>query len=137
MSKGVLLSIKPVFAERIFSGFKRYEFRKTIFRDTSVKKIFVYASAPISLVIGEFYIDEILRLNPEKLWHLTCDMAGISKEYFDNYFSGRDLGYAIKIGQVYRYDTPLRLGSHFSLKQAPQSFAYVNSLQITSFQPVL
>ena len=30
----ILLSIKPEFAERIFDGSKKYEFRKVIFRKT-------------------------------------------------------------------------------------------------------
>lgn len=125
MSKGVLLSIKPVFAERIFSGHKLYEFRKTIFRNRSVEKIYVYASSPISKVIGEFQIEGILKFSPEELWFHTNNGAGITKEFFDSYFKDRDFGYAIKIGSVYRYKKPLDLKSHFFLRQAPQSFAYV------------
>ena len=128
MQNNVLLSIKPIFAERIFSGQKQYEFRKAIFRDQSVKKIFVYASAPISQVIGEFYIEDILKLSPEKLWKITNKQAGISKDYFDQYFHGRSCGYAIKIGEAIRYESPLQLKTHFKLKQAPQSFAYVPNL---------
>lgn len=125
MSKGVLLSIKPIFAERIFNGHKHYEFRKTIFRNRAVEKIYVYASSPISKVIGEFHIEEILKFSPEELWNRTYKGAGITKEFFDSYFENRDFGYAIKIGGVYRYDNPLELKTHFFLRQAPQSFAYI------------
>ena len=34
----VLLSIKPEFAEKIFDGTKKYEFRKSIFKNADVKK---------------------------------------------------------------------------------------------------
>ena len=39
----VLLSIKPKFAASIFSGNKKFEFRKAIFRNARVKKVYVYA----------------------------------------------------------------------------------------------
>ena len=49
MSIDVLLSIKPVFAKAIFSGKKIYEFRKSVFKDMTIRKVYVYASAPISV----------------------------------------------------------------------------------------
>jgi predicted transcriptional regulator len=125
MSTNVLLSIKPVFAERIFNGQKRYEFRKVIFRNTNVKKIYVYASSPISKVIGEFQIDGVLKMPPDQLWQVSCAGAGITREFFDSYFLGREYGYAIKIGRVHQYNDPLELRKHFNIKQAPQSFVYV------------
>ena len=35
----VLLSIKPEFAEKIFNGTKKYEFRKSIFKNKDVDKV--------------------------------------------------------------------------------------------------
>lgn len=48
----VLMSIKPEFADKIFDGSKRYEFRRMIFKQPAVKKVVVYASAPVQMVIG-------------------------------------------------------------------------------------
>lgn len=67
----VLLSIKPEFAEKIFAGTKKYEFRKSIFKNTNVKRIVVYASYPVQMVIGEFEIEEILEARPSQLWKIT------------------------------------------------------------------
>jgi len=125
MQTSVLLSIRPQFAERIFEGVKHYEFRRVLFKDRSVKKIIVYASAPVSRVIGEFEIEDILELEKEGLWHQTKEYSGISKECFDQYFQGRQVGYAIKIRKAYLYETPLELEKSFNIKHAPQSFVYV------------
>jgi predicted transcriptional regulator len=57
METSVLLSIKPEFADKIFCGLKRYEFRKVLFKNRNVKKIVVYASAPIRKVIGVVILD--------------------------------------------------------------------------------
>ena len=125
MQTNVLLSIKPEFAERIFQGIKRYEFRKALFKNRNIDKVIVYASAPVSKVIGEFEIDDILEHEIERLWELTKKHSGIPKEYYDMYFNGRKIGYAIKIRNSKLYDEPLDLKQHFEVKVPPQSFMYV------------
>ena len=65
----VLLSIKPEFAEKIFDGTKKFEYRRTIFKNTNIKHIVVYASSPIQKVIGEFLqIGNILYEEKNNLW---------------------------------------------------------------------
>lgn len=120
----VLLSIKPEFAHEIFSGTKRYEYRKTIFRQ-KIKRVVVYASSPVSKIIGEFEIDEILHDEIETLWETTKSFSGITKDFFFSYFQSSDSGYAIKIKNYKLYDAPMDLRSVYSSKP-PQSFAYVD-----------
>ena len=67
----VLLAIKEEFASKIFEGSKRYEFRKSIFKDERVKTIVVYVSSPVKKVIGEFEIETVLKDEPENIWNLT------------------------------------------------------------------
>ena len=120
----VLLSIKPEFAERIFDGSKKYEFRKTIFKKLNVKTVVVYASSPVKRVIGEFDIDTILSDTPENLWKETHAFSGISEEFFFDYFSERSVGFAIKVKKVRRYQTPRCLRTRYKVNP-PQSFCYV------------
>ena len=56
----VLLSIKPEYAEKIFEGTKKYEFRRSVFKNRNVKTVVVYASSPVQKVIGEFDIEHII-----------------------------------------------------------------------------
>jgi predicted transcriptional regulator len=120
----VLLSIKPQFADKIFSGEKIFEFRRTIFKNQAVKKVLVYASAPVQKVIGEFEIDEIVCEDIETLWDLTGHQGGISKEYFTSYFSGKELGYAIKIKNLRKFKTAKCIRDDYNAIP-PQSFAYI------------
>lgn len=120
----VLLSIKPQFADKIFSGEKKYEFRRSIFKRSGIKKVVVYASAPISMIIGEFDIEDILVDDVMSLWAQTKEFAGITLEYFLSYFNGRDNGYAIKVKKTVRYAKPYSIESHFGVKP-PQSFLYI------------
>jgi predicted transcriptional regulator len=126
MQTSVLLSIKPEFVTRIFEGTKQFEFRRRLFANRDIKTIVVYATAPVSKVIGEFEIEDILELEIDELWEKTKEYSGIQKEYFEAYFVGLETGYAIKIGETYKYEFPLELKADFNVKNAPQSFVYVD-----------
>ena len=124
--KKVILSIKPEYAHKIFDGSKHYEFRKAIFKSPEVKKVIVYASYPISKVIGEFDIESIIHDDIESLWKLTSEFSGITEDFFNTYFSEREKGYAIKVKNPKKYKNPKILKDEFNIPP-PQSFAYVLS----------
>ncbi|HEY5124951.1 MAG TPA: ASCH domain-containing protein [Ignavibacteria bacterium] len=121
----ILLSIKPEFANKIFNGEKRFEYRRTIFKNSNIKIVVVYASSPVRKVIGEFHIEEVISDKPKKVWKLTHDYSGISKEYFEQYAEEKDMIHAIKIGITKRYRKQLSLQEDFDIKYAPQSFVYL------------
>jgi len=126
----VLLAIKPEFAEKIFNGIKKVEYRRIIFKSDKITSIVVYASSPVQKIIGEFEIDEVLIGSPEQLWDATSQEAGISKSCFDQYFADKDTGYAIRIKSVKKYRTPLCLKLDFKISHPPQSFQYLPSPEL-------
>ena len=123
--KAVLLSIKPEFVHKIFEGTKKFEFRRQIFKDVFVKKVIVYSSLPEQKVIGEFEIEIVLSDTPDEIWKLTKHHSGISKEFYDEYFRGRNKAYAIKISKTTKYRKPKSLVD-YNIRSAPQSFVYVD-----------
>lgn len=120
----VLISIKPEFASKIFDGTKKYEFRRSIFKNADIKSVVVYASSPTQKVIGEFEIERIINTDVEALWKETKEHSGITKEYFMKYFVGKEEGFAIKIKDVKRYVEPLCIKDDFQATP-PQSFMYI------------
>lgn len=122
----VLLSIKPEYVDEIFKGTKKYEYRKNIFKNKNVKKIMVYATKPLGKVVGEFSIGKVIHDTPENIWTKTYKYSGISKEFFDSYFSKKDFGFAIQIKEINLYDEAKDI-TEFNIKQAPQSFRYVEN----------
>ena len=78
----VVLSIKPEFANKIFEGTKKYEFRRAIFKNPNIKKVVVYSSSPVQKIIGEFEIDRIIIHDLETLWNKTKKYSGISEDFF-------------------------------------------------------
>lgn len=120
----VILSIKPEFANKIFNGTKKFEFRRTLFKNKEVKMVIVYASAPISKVIGEFEIDRIFYEELKLLWNQTSKFSGITEDYYLQYFNGKENGYAIEVKNPKKYKTELCIKQSFGLNP-PQSFAYL------------
>lgn len=120
----VLLSINPEYVEKIFSGIKKYEFRRNIFKNEDVDTILIYSTSPVKRIVGEFKIKNIIKDLPEKLWELAPENTGIDKKKFQEYFSNKEEGYAIGIKEVKKYKVP-KLLEDFSIKKAPQSFAYL------------
>lgn len=122
----ILLSIKPEYAERIFNGEKRYEYRKRLFKRNDINSIIVYVTKPVGKVVGEFEIAEILEDNPIDIWERTKQYSGISKRDYMKYFQDKKTGFAISIKNTTIYKQPLELKELSSaIKSAPQSFMYV------------
>src|ERR1017187_2315851 len=94
-----LLSIRPPYAEAIFRGEKRFEFRRAIFRK-EVEVVVVYITSPVSMVVGEFDVKHVISDDIAALWERTQSKAGIDSDGFFRYFAGRDVGHAIAIGNV-------------------------------------
>jgi predicted transcriptional regulator len=120
----VLLSIKPKYADKIFDGTKKYEFRKVIFKNSNIRTVVVYSSSPVQQVIGEFEIENILSSAPKDVWTKTKEFSGISKEFFFEYFADKEVAHAIKIKSVKKYKKPLNIKSEFNVSP-PQSYLYL------------
>ncbi len=123
----VLLSIKPEFVEKIFSGEKLFEYRKAIFKRPEVKSVVIYSTMPEGLIVGEFEIGEILAKHPDDLWEQTKEVSGINKRFFDEYFEGRDVAYAIEIKRLTKYSIPINPYETEMAFSAPQSFKYIDA----------
>ena len=104
----ILLPIFPKYAEAIFEGKKKVEFRKlNIPQDIS--HVVVYSTAPTQRIVGYFEVREITRASPKILWNLFNKVGGIEKELLMEYYSGHDLGVAIHVGESIRLRTPIQL----------------------------
>lgn len=120
-----ILSIKPQFVNEIVAGRKRFEFRKKSFKQ-EVNLVFVYASSPICRIIGEFKLGAVLEGTPEHVWSLTADRSGITKSFYDEYFSCHKVSYALEIKSFKHYRTPINPYKTIKDFHAPQSFCYTD-----------
>ena len=118
MSKAVMLSIRPKWCEKIASGEKTIEVRKTRPKLKTPFKAYIYCSqgndarrlrGSWGKVIGEFTCDRIYELAP--LNHAPDDVekqACLTREEIVNYLKGT--GYGWHIVELKIYDKPRDLG---------------------------
>ena len=126
----VLLSIRPEYAEAIFRGTKRYEFRRTIFKNEDVTTIYLYANSSLQRIVGHFDVGQIIRTAPKELWARFNAWAGVSEDRFFQYFDGCELGYAIEVLNPYSYQPPVNPYLLFDDFKPPQSFYYFSKEQL-------
>lgn len=119
----ILMSINPKYAKKIVDGTKKYEYR-TRFARQKISSIIIYVTAPMKKIIAEVEVLEILKLQPEDLWDKTKEFSGISKEFYNEYFKGRRVAYAYKLGKVKIYEQQKSL-TDFGIEYPPQSFIYI------------
>lgn len=123
-----LFSIYPEYAYRILSGEKKFEYRKRVAK-LYLKRLIIYATAPISKIIGEVCVDEILRDTPQTIWRRTNKYGGIQREQFFAYFDNKSLAYAYSLSDPILYGGKLSLND-IGITNPPQSFIYLNRLQV-------
>ena len=122
-----IMSIRPNFCKLIFDGQKRYEYRKRVFRRLDVDKVYIYASKPISKVVGYFTIKRIICESPSMVWDMTHKQGGITKKQFNDYFKGNKIAHAIEIDEVVKFDTPIDPKEVIKNFTAPQNYMYVDN----------
>ncbi len=119
------MPIKPVYVERIFSGKKLFEFRRTSIRKDTTHLI-IYSSSPTKRIMGVAEVRSIITASPTAIWERTKHASGISRRLFREYFQGAKKACAIEIKPVILLNNPLppqEIASEFNV---PQSYSYVD-----------
>ena len=136
MSKAVLISIRPEWCEKIVTGKKTIEVRKTRPKMNPPVKCYIYKCGN-GKVIGEFLCDEIININgagriPSDIARPTCLEPAELHQYL-----GAAVGYGWHISNLKIYDYPRDLWEFTGLREVkfgwepvpitrpPQSWRYV------------
>jgi len=120
------MPIKPVYVERILSGQKLFEFRRTSIRQDTTHLI-LYSSSPVKRIMGVVEVGSILTASPTATWERTKHAAGISRRLFREYFKGAKKACAIEIQSVFALKKPMAPHEIFPKFHIPQSYRYVDT----------
>ena len=145
ITKPLLLSLKPCYADLIFEGLKKAELRRRIASCIEGRDVFIYVSSPVRQLRGGFRVGEVWSGSPEEVWNRisACDsadrseLAGVDKRDFDAYYAGCEIAYALQITDVWEYENPAdlnRLRERFPNFVVPQSWRFVKPEEHRSFQ---
>ena len=122
MSKAVLISIRPEWCEKIMSGQKTIEVRKTRPKMNPPFKCYIYKCGN-GKVIGEFLCDEIININgagriPSDIARPTCLEPAELHQYL-----GAAVGYGWHISDLRIYDHPHDLWEFTGLRETKYGLA--------------
>lgn len=122
----VLLPIKKEYVDKIISGEKGIEFRKSKFKE-SIERVFIYESGTKkkNKIVGMFEIEKIVSDTPENLYDEYRDIAGISKEKYLEYFKNKDIAYGYIIKNFKQCF--LNPNNCFNNFKAPQNYMYLDN----------
>ncbi|WP_166789392.1 ASCH domain-containing protein [Cryobacterium sp. TMS1-20-1] len=120
------MAIHQDWAEAIMDGSKRVEFRKRRLAD-DIETVLVYATAPVSKIVGHFMIDEIVSSTPADIWARFGNVGAIGRDAFFTYFNGKSSAVAILVASAQRFEDPLELNDIYPKPGIPQSFSYLPS----------
>lgn len=125
--RDVVLSIKPIYSEKILEGRKTVELRRRFpVSAPSGALAYIYSTAPVKAMVGTACIRNVLKLPVEQIWTEFESTAFIERDQFDKYFEGLDHGFALVFDDVRAFSRPLPLSElreKFGF-EPPQSFLY-------------
>lgn len=121
----ILLSIKPEYTQKIFSGEKKYEFRRQ--RPISIiERAIIYECAPSKNIVGWFTVKRILSGSPKDIWKRCKNSGGIEREDYFAYCNGRKVIYALEIDRFLQFRAPINPFEICSDFRPPQNFSYLD-----------
>lgn len=116
---GLLLSIRPHHARRIFAGLKTAEFRRVRVRHRCPSIIWIYETTPVRAVTGTVQLVGISFGDGADLCRFEEDAA--ERSVVRAYLDGAPHCSALHLGGPLRFDSPLAL-SDLGVTRAPQSY---------------
>lgn len=135
MSKAVLLSIHPKWAEKIYSGEKEVEWRKTFPTEAEPgTPVLLYETAPVCKVTGLFFWigkETLIIREPDFEWqeiHPTAkriiEAGCVPLDDLKKYQGANGRLYAWNVRGKMKFSEPRPL-SEYGLERAPQSRQYI------------
>jgi len=132
-SSTAIFSVKPKYASLIFAGEKKVELRKTNPRGISKgSRVFFWESSPSKQLAGTARVISWIREPLDVLWDLIWDLAGVSRDEFNEYFKDQESGVALFLEDVEEFAIKPKLSTLRRKMgfQPPQSFRYVSPSEL-------
>jgi predicted transcriptional regulator len=125
-SRAVLLSMSPDFAFPVVDGVKTIDLRRKFpLGIPKGTRVLIYATAPVSKVVGEARLEEVESLELSKLWKKAVADSQVSRDFFDGYFRELPSGFAVHLAGARRYKQPRDLELATGVTRPPRSYRYL------------
>ncbi len=125
----IVISVKPEFANRMFTGQKRVEIRRKFSHKWQKSKALIYASSPQRHFVGEALIGDVFLAEPVKIWENFRSEIDCGWDDYSAYCHGAEKVYAITFAEVkkFKHSISERQVEHLIQRELnpPQSYCRV------------
>lgn len=116
-----IMSIKPEFVSEMIKGTKKFEYRKSFLKEIP-EKCYIYSTLPVGKVVGYFTIRKVHRSGVQEIWIRTKKSSGITKSFYNAYYSGKEKAVAIEIENLVIFDEFMDYSDFDKKGKVPQSY---------------
>ena len=130
--KYLFIAVKPEYANRLISGEKDIELRKTKPHVQAGDYAIIYASAPAKVVLGYGKIKSIILCSPQEMWANFSTRLGINEQDYLMYYKNSNRSVGIEFEMI----KPINPISLAELRRVdpnfhpPQIYRYVTNEEI-------
>lgn len=124
-----LMSIKPIYFERIIAGKKLVEYRKVCPKNQV--QIFLYVSSPVKKICGVIEIEKVITEKVDTIWKMTNQISGTTEKEFYSYVGTSEKVSALyikSIRSVSPIDPKIVIDNFF----APQNYIFIENEKLST-----
>ena len=125
----LLLAIHPEHVASILSGKKQFEYRK-VMPVKAVSHLVLYSTAPVQKIVAVVEVMDMLAGSPTQIWNQTAHGAGITRQFYRDYFAGFRQACAFQLGAVTKLPRAVDLQGAVCHRAPPQSFYYLRQEEL-------
>jgi len=107
LASDLLMSIRPKYADQIFSGKKRYELRRKFSTKWLGHRINIYATGHSMQLMGQAMAHRIIKNTPKEIWKQCGADLGCNHTEFEQYTQNTEEIYAIELSEVTPFRVPV------------------------------
>lgn len=120
----IMISVSPKHADILLDDSSKNVFFYKVTPVNNVKRVLVYATAPIKAVVGEFDLSEIKISALSTAWKNYSSKSIFTKKEFDEYYKDKKEAHAMIAGKSFRYSKPKKI-EDYNMSKGPSGFQYL------------
>lgn len=136
MSRALLLSVRPRFAQRLLAGTKTAEVRRRFPMVPPGTTVVIYSSSPDKAVLGTMRAQGLVRGSEASIWRDYSAVIGIDRSELSDYLRGATECSVLELDTPIIWEHPVGLDElRRTLRVEPaQSFRYLSSRQLAKLE---
>lgn len=104
-----MIALHPTYWDMYKDGSKIWELRKASHAPKAIDGLVIYATAPISQVVGDVELVSVHTGYVDAIWDMVKDGCGITRRQYDRYYQGHHMATAYRLSNVWEYDKPIHI----------------------------